>query len=78
MLTSVLCNNLEQAPFIGVLIPEDIEEGNEFLTIPHRKALDLGSNMAFHLEQKVYKAFRRKGAHSHFKALQVAACLMAG
>ena len=57
--------------------PSNIEDGSEYIAIPHKNELDLGRNLvlrfidehAQHLSAEVRDAFRRKGAYSRFKAL---------
>ena len=53
-------------------LPEDIEESDEYIEIPHKNDLDLGNRlvMDFATEQcpelleKIHAIFRRKGAYS--------------
>jgi len=58
-------------------LPEDIEESDEYIEIPHKNDLDLGNRlvMDFATEQcpelleKVHAIFKRKGAYSRYKEL---------
>ena len=58
-------------------LPEDIEESDEYIEIPHKNDLDLGNRlvMDFATEQcpelleKVHAIFRHKGAYSRYKEL---------
>jgi hypothetical protein len=59
--------------------PSDIEDGTEYIAVPHKNELDLGSTLVFHfvderapsIAAEVRDAFRRKGAYSRFKTLLV-------
>jgi hypothetical protein len=58
-------------------VPEDLEESDRYLTVPHKNELDLGRNLAlsFIAEEipddynTMAGFFRRKGAYSRFKRL---------
>jgi hypothetical protein len=58
-------------------LPEGIEDSDEYIDIPHKNELDLGTRlvMDFATEQcpelleKVYAIFKRKGAYSRYKEL---------
>jgi len=58
-------------------LPEDIEDSDEYIEIPHKNDLDLGNRlvMDFVAEQcpellgKVHAIFKRKGAYSRYKEL---------
>jgi len=58
-------------------LPEDMEDSDEYIEIPHKNDLDLGNRlvMEFITEQcpelleKVHAMFRRKGAYSRYKEL---------
>jgi hypothetical protein len=57
--------------------PEDIEESDGYILIPHKNDLDLGKNLVFDFVDEVIpeegkvveQFFRRSGAYSNFKAL---------
>ncbi len=57
--------------------PEDIDDGLEYIAVPHRNELGLGRQLVYrfvedaapHLRHKVQEAFRRRGAYARFKAL---------
>ncbi len=58
-------------------LPEDLEENEKYLNIPHKNDLNLGSNLVFdfiaiNLPNELERAraiFRRKGAYARFKEL---------
>ena len=58
-------------------LPDNIEDPNKYIEIPHKNKLDLGKNlvMRFVIEfmpddiYKVENIFKRKGAYSRFKSL---------
>ena len=58
-------------------LPEDMEDSDEYIEIPHKNDLDLGNRlvMEFVTEQcpelleKVHAIFKRKGAYSRYKEL---------
>ncbi len=58
-------------------LPDDIEDEDEYLAIPNKKELDLGSRLAFAFTRQflpsdydeVRHIFGRRGAYSRFKAL---------
>jgi hypothetical protein len=57
--------------------PEDIDDGLEYLAVPHKNDLDLGRHLVFSfideyspsLLEQVRELFRKKGAYSRFKDL---------
>ena len=57
--------------------PEDIDDPNKYITIPHKNELDLGKALVIEFSSeylpgeldRVYSIFRRKGAFSRFKDL---------
>jgi hypothetical protein len=57
--------------------PKDIEDGVEYVAVPHKNELELGRNLALRfaeecapqISEQVREAFRRKGAYGQFKAL---------
>jgi hypothetical protein len=61
-------------------IPDDIEESDEYLHLPDKRDLDLGSRLAFAFAEQampdhydtVRDVFRRKGAYRRFRDLLVA------
>lgn len=58
-------------------LPEDIDENDRYVEIPHKNELDLGKALVFDFSstympdyiEKVYSIFRKKGAYSRFKSL---------
>ena len=58
-------------------LPEDIEDPEKYIAIPHKNELDLGRSLVIEFTstylpeelEKVYSIFRRKGAYSRYKAL---------
>jgi hypothetical protein len=59
--------------------PSDIEDGMEYIAVPHKNGLDLGRTLVLRfvderapdIAAEVRIAFRSKGAYSRFKALLV-------
>jgi hemerythrin-like domain-containing protein len=58
-------------------LPDDIDESDNYIEIPHKNELDLGNNLVFrfvseHLSEeynRVEQIFRKKGAYSRYKDL---------
>jgi hypothetical protein len=58
-------------------LPEDIEDSDKYVAIPHKQDLDLGRRLVLRFAEEqlpealddVYEIFRRKGAYSRFKDL---------
>ncbi|MEA1949262.1 MAG: UPF0158 family protein [Thermodesulfobacteriota bacterium] len=58
-------------------LPDDIEDSDDYIEIPHKNELDLGKQLVFQFVteylpdeyDKVAKIFRRKGAYSRYKDL---------
>jgi hypothetical protein len=58
-------------------LPEDIEDGSQYIAVPSKKDLKLGRDLALRFAEEflpqqldsVYAFFRRPGAYSHFKSL---------
>ena len=58
-------------------LPEDIDENEDYVEIPHKNELNLGLNLVLDFVanrlpddlDKVQNYFRKKGAYSHFKDL---------
>ena len=58
-------------------LPDDIDDADKYITIPHRNELDLGKALVIEFTteflpeelDRVYSIFRRKGAYSRFKDL---------
>ena len=56
-------------------LPEDIDDPDKYITIPHKNDLDLGKSLVIEFTSKylseeldrVYSIFRRKGAYSRYK-----------
>ena len=57
--------------------PEDIEDGTQYIAVPHKREFELGRTLALrfveeHLpgsREAVYGFFRQRGAYSKFKSL---------
>ena len=58
-------------------LPEDIDDNDKYIAIPHKNELDLGKILVFEFTkkylpeevEKVYSIFRHKGAYSRYKDL---------
>lgn len=58
-------------------LPDDFEESDDYLRIPHRNDLDLGRNLVFEFVERrlpsaieqVHDFFRRSGAYGRFRDL---------
>jgi hypothetical protein len=58
-------------------LPDDIDDPDKYITIPHKNELDLGKTLVIEFTteylpeelDRVYSIFRRKGAYSRFKNL---------
>ena len=58
-------------------LPEDIDDPNKYITIPHKNDLELGKALVIEFTSKylpeeldrVYSIFRSKGAYSRYKDL---------
>jgi len=58
-------------------LPDDIEDSDDYIEIPHKNELDLGKQLVYqfvseHLPEeydRVAQIFRRKGAYSRYKDL---------
>ena len=58
-------------------LPDDLEENDDYLQIPHRNDLDLGRNLVFEFVaqrlpsaiEQVHDFFRRAGAYGRFRDL---------
>ncbi len=58
-------------------LPEDIEDPDKYITVPHKNDLELGKTLVIEFTSKylpeeldrVYSIFRQKGAYSRFKDL---------
>lgn len=58
-------------------LPEDIDDPDKYITIPHKNELDLGKALVIKFTSeylpeeldRVYLIFRRKGAYSRYKDL---------
>jgi len=65
-------------------LPDDIDDGREYVAVPHKNELDLGKNLAIgfaelelpELSNTVQAFFRQRGAYGRFKdLLQRKGCL---
>jgi hypothetical protein len=62
---------------LGDDLPEDIEDSDKYISIPHKNDLDLGKALVIEFTSqylpeeigRVYSIFNRKGAYSRFKEL---------
>jgi hypothetical protein len=58
-------------------LPDDIEDSEKYVAVPHKNDLDLGSRLALRFAERsllddvdsVHEMFRRRGAYRQFKAL---------
>ena len=58
-------------------LPEDIDDPDKYIAIPHKNELDLGKTLVIEFASeylpeeldRVYSIFRRKGAYSRYKEL---------
>lgn len=58
-------------------LPDDIDDGQKYIAIPHKNDLDLGKRLALRFADEflpeavddVYDAFRGRGAYGRFKSL---------
>ena len=58
-------------------LPDDIDDPDKYITIPHKNELDLGKALVIEFTteylpeelDRVYSVFRRRGAYSRFKSL---------
>ena len=58
-------------------LPDDIDDPDKYITIPHKNELDLGKALVIEFTSEylpedldtVYSIFRRKGAYSRYKDL---------
>jgi hypothetical protein len=62
---------------VGDELPDDIDDGREYLAVPHKNELNLGSHLAISFAENwlpesadvVHAFFRQRGAYSRFKDL---------
>ena len=67
----------ETSPLDEEELPDDLEESDRYLPIPHKNDLDLGNNLALRFAEEqlpnryadVADFFRRRGAYARFKEL---------
>ena len=60
-------------------LPDDIDDSNKYISIPHKNDLDLGNRLAFRFVEKslpsesgrVRTIFARRGAYARFKGFLV-------
>jgi hypothetical protein len=70
----------ETSPLDEEDLPDDLEESDRYLAIPHKNDLDLGNNLALRFAEEelpnryadVEGFFRRRGAYARFKDLLAA------
>lgn len=59
----------------AVELPDDIEDGTTYISVPHKNELDLGRKLVLDFASdfmpddydRIYNIFRRKGAYARFK-----------
>ena len=79
---AILCKETGEIYYISEMgdsddLPDDVDESDKCIEIPHKNELDLGKNLVFqfvseHIPEEIVnveKIFRKKGAYSRFKAL---------
>ncbi|MBW2663084.1 MAG: hypothetical protein JRD93_14090 [Deltaproteobacteria bacterium] len=79
---AILCKETGEIYYISEMgdsddLPDDVDESDKYIEIPHKNELDLGKNLVSKFVSeyipeeivKVEKIFRKKGAYSRFKAL---------
>jgi hypothetical protein len=62
---------------VGDELPDDIDDGREYLAVPHKNELNLGSHLAISFAENwlpesadaVHAFFRQRGAYGRFKEL---------
>ena len=82
MHNAILCKDTGQIFYTSEMgdsdeLPEDIDNPDKYIDIPHKKELDLGKALVIEFTSKylpeeldkVYSIFRRKGAYSRYKDL---------
>ena len=80
--SALLCKETGEIFYISEMgdsdeLPEDIEDSDQYIEIPHKNDLDLGNRLVMdfvaeycpELLEKVNGIFRRKGAYSRYKEL---------
>lgn len=79
---SILCKETGEIYYISELgdsdeLPDDIDDSDKYIEIPHKNELDLGENLVLQFVSghipgetvRVERIFRKKGAYSRFKVL---------
>lgn len=79
---AVVSRTTGEAYFASVVIdldelPDDVDESDDYLGIPHKNDLDLGKPLVMEFVRqrlpekisRVYAIFKRRGAYGHFKEL---------
>ena len=79
---AILCKETGKIYYISELgdsdeLPDDIDDPDQYIEIPHKNELDLGKNLVFQFVseqipgeiERIEKIFRKKGAYSRFKEL---------
>jgi hypothetical protein len=83
MNTAILCRDTGEIFYVSALLgsddelPEDIEDHDKYVSIPHKNDLGLGRNLVIKFTtqylpeeiDRVYSIFSRKGAYSRYKEL---------
>ena len=79
---AILCKKTGEIYYISEMgdsdaLPDDVDESDKYIEIPHKNELNLGRNLVFqfvpeHIPEEIVNVeniFRKKGAYSRFKAL---------
>ena len=79
---AILCKETGKIYYISEMgdsddLPDDVDESDKYIEIPHKNELNLGRNLVFqfvpeHIPEEIVNVeniFRKKGAYSRFKAL---------
>ncbi len=79
---AILCKETGEIYYISEIgdsdaLPDDVDESDKYIEIPHKNELNLGRNLVFqfvpeHIPEEIVNVeniFRKKGAYSRFKAL---------
>ena len=80
--SAIICKDTGEIYYVSEMgdsddLPDDIDDSDKYIEIPHKNGLDLGKNLVFEFVSEcmpdgyddVVSIFRRKGAYSRFKEL---------
>lgn len=80
--SAIICKDTGEIYYVSEMgdsdeLPDDIDDSDKYIEIPHKNELDLGKNLVFEFVSEcmpdghddVVSIFRRKGAYSRFKEL---------